>query len=147
MKIADNLDTENRKVAESQLEQLKKTSEEISEDMFQKIGTLLGYWGGTADMDDEGARLAALDPNNEKQMKEIIKSDIVGFYMKELNKDKYRKEAIDGLKHALDCPTEHLHQYWNSNLIAFDLPDDPRDLFIWIKEVFEEYQIYITEYE
>ena len=106
---------------------------------------LIGPWGGIGDVDELWPRYDALNPNSEADMKRVIREDIVP-EMRGFSDDR-RARALDGLRYILSLPTEEIQLEWDGILPGFDLPDEPRRLFIWIKEVFEEYQIYLTNYD
>jgi len=47
----------------------------------------------------------------------------------------------------LTATGEEIQDIFNGNMIALELPDDPKTMVRWIKEVFEEHQIHVTDYD
>jgi hypothetical protein len=114
------------------------------EDVYN-FDALIGPWGSIADIDELWPRYDSLDPNNEAEMKDIIREDIIP-YFQELSNER-KESALKGLRYILSLSDEDINSEWDGILPGFDLPNDPRDLFIWMQEVFEEHQIHLTPYE
>ncbi len=119
---------------------------------YEDISSVFEVWGGSGDIDTEYERLKDTNSNSEQLMKSLILQDIVPYYKGEADYElvdlpSYQCQFLRGLRCALTIEKLELIDIWESNLPAFSLPDNPRDLFVWIKELFEEHQIFLTDYD
>jgi hypothetical protein len=107
------------------------------------VRSLLGPLGGTSDRDDsECFQLSNVDGNSELQVKEIIKKYILPFYFSA--SEKYKMATKQSLSYFLTTNKMDYGYHYDSYLIAFDHPTDPRDFFLWVWETLfleEEYHI------
>jgi hypothetical protein len=121
----------------------------MNHDNINNYHSILLPWFAAADMDERYERLKDVDPNNENEMKRLIEEDLVPSYYGQgfpvdIDINDHQIRVISGLQFALKASDEELEFCWESMLPAFDLPKKPRNLFVWINEVFEQYQIHIA---
>lgn len=116
---------------------------------YKNVHDLLGPWFASGDVDALYERLKDTDSNDKKAMKQLIEQDLVPSYRgvgqaPHLNLGMHQARVKAGLRFALQASDERLDQCWEGMLPAFDLPNNPRDLFVWIRDVFEAHQIFLT---
>lgn len=99
-------------------------------------------WAGSLDLDDEMIRLESIEPNDEESVKSAIERDILKNFLNNMNEE-HRRRSIDGLRQLLSYGNDQIERLWASELIALRLPKNPRDIVIWIQDVFEKYQIHV----
>jgi len=97
------------------------------------LNYLTGPMNGGADDDDMVKEYIDLDANNELLVKEIIKSRLLPNYLS--RSPIFKKKLKIALSYSLSSTTHWGSQY-DSVLLPFDHPDDPRLFYLWIWEVF-----------
>lgn len=111
------------------------------------LRSLLDPLGGTADIDDDKSdQLQQIGNNNKAEVKEIIIKHIKPFF--ESKSDEFKKKAKDSLSFFLTTDQTDFGYLFDSCLIAFDHPNNPKDFFIWIWEILfpnESFKIDNTE--
>jgi len=107
------------------------------------VRSLLGPLGGTVDKDDQvSLQLSNVDNNNELQVKQVINDIILPFYFSSSNQ--YKINTKNSLGYFLTTNSMDFGYHFDSYLIAFDHPENPRSFFLWIWEVLfphEDYHI------
>jgi hypothetical protein len=108
------------------------------------VHALLSPLAGYADIDVDGVdEYRNVDPNNEMAIKKIIRDVFLPFY-KNRNTLEFCEQMKNSLKFYLSTNLFDWERKFNSCLLPFDHPDNPRDFFVWIWEEWhpdERYQI------
>lgn len=113
----------------------------VNQSMFESF---LDAIGGTADFDDDRTEmLSKIDGNNEKVVKSIILSEIKPYY--ESRNDAYKASAKRSLSYFLTTNTINFGRIYDSCLIAFDHPTDPKLFFLWVWEILFPNESYVIE--
>jgi len=97
------------------------------------IDALLSPLCGLADDDDSIIQYDALDINSESDVKQVLMNVLLPHYQQmELEKQTASKCA---LAYALLSPQFPFRRTFDSCLIPFDHPEDPKLFFIWLWDV------------
>jgi hypothetical protein len=105
------------------------------------VRDLLNPVTGTADIDEEIFRFRDFDSNDEASAKEIIKKLLLPTF--ETASMQYKVASKLSLAYFLSNENFDFGDLYDSCLIAFDHPANPRNFFLWIWQIFfptEEYQ-------
>ncbi|GAB4044464.1 hypothetical protein [Spirosoma litoris] len=97
------------------------------------LSDILNPLVGGADM-DEMVVYEDIDSNDEKTMKQLIKSIFVPYF--NLKPDRYKYILKDSLKYYLSIQWFDFESLMESNLLPFYTPNDPKKFFIWLWEIF-----------
>lgn len=98
------------------------------------LENLIAPLGGTADMDDEKATaLREVDGNNESDVKNVLYQEIKPYYDSRSNDHKISIKR--SLSYYLTTDKVDFGRMYDSVLIAFGHPTNPKDFFIWIWEI------------
>ena len=93
---------------------------------------LIGPLSGRADDDDAVDKFSTLDPNNERDVRDVIRQMIVS-YAKELSTRRRQRIRL-AYQYYLSKPAVNFERVFESILPPFDPPTDPRLFFIWVWE-------------
>lgn len=91
---------------------------------------LLGPLVGLADDDEAFAHYRYLDPNDEAQVREVIRRELVPYYRRWDPSSK--QTAKVALSWALSLRRDWLERAYYSALPPFDAPDEPALFFEWL---------------
>lgn len=97
------------------------------------IRDLLCPLGGSADIDEKIYQYQNVDGNSENEIKKIISETIKPFY--ERQTEGYRVSSKRSLSYFLTTNRMDYGYIYDSCLIAFDHPTNPRDFFVWVWEI------------
>jgi hypothetical protein len=97
------------------------------------IRDILAPLGGTGDDDLDMMRYKNIDSENEYDIKEIIRERIKPYF--EERPENYRSSLRKSLSFFLTTNKIDYKYVFDSCLIAFDHPSEPRKFFLWIWEV------------
>jgi hypothetical protein len=105
---------------------------------LQFLDDVLGPLIGGADDDEQIERYRNFDSKNEYLVKDIIAKTIKPRF--DQRSDLYKNAVKKALAYSLLTDSVDFERVYDSNLIAFNAPSNPRDFFFWIWEVlfFEE---------
>lgn len=105
------------------------------------LDDLLGPLVGLADHDETVRKYWKVNPNDPNEIKEIIRTELLPTY---LSCDAVRKRLSKlCLMYYLTTSSVPFGRVYDSCLIPFDHPANPRDFFLWIWEVFFPGEDYI----
>jgi len=85
-------------------------------------------------MDDMYEKYKDVNPNDSNQIKLIIASILKPYF--EHRPEKYKIAAKLALAYYLTTKKTDFGSIYDSCLVVFEHPDNPRDFFVWIWEVF-----------
>jgi hypothetical protein len=94
------------------------------------LHTLLEPLTGLADDDMAVQAYAKLDPNDELQMRAIIRETIVPHALS-ISRNAMKRVKL-AYKFYLSKPDANFERVFYSTLPPFDAPNDPRQFFVWI---------------
>lgn len=97
------------------------------------INDLLNPLGGTADLDEFIVEYNNVNSNDENEIKHIISTTIKKYYSN--SPEGYKSSVKRSLAYFLSSNTLSFGKLYDSCLIAFDHPENPRDFFQWTWEV------------
>lgn len=107
------------------------------------IDYLLNPLVGGADSDEETLKYRNVDPNDEIAIKMIIKSVLKPEFEQQPNA--FKEASKKALSYYLTTDKINFGRVFNSNLLAFDHPTNPKDFFYWIWEIFFGEEDYIIK--
>jgi hypothetical protein len=111
------------------------------------LETILHPIAGLADGDDDDIIIYKdLDPNNENEVKRKI-TEILKPYFEGFDKDSQEKIKIS-LSYYLTKSSIDFGAIFDSLLLPFESPENPKNFFIWVWEVFfskEDYHLNNTD--
>lgn len=111
---------------------------------LQFLHSILGPLTGTGDDDEAIEKYRGFDSDDEYLVKDVIKKTIKEKF--DGMSDGYKKAVKDALAYSLLSPKFDFEDVFDSNLIAFHSPTEPKDFFLWIWEVlFPERAIVLSE--
>lgn len=96
------------------------------------LNDILNPLGGSADVDEKSYLYENLDNNDEAAVKEVISKEIGSYY--KTTSLAYRDSLKRSLAYFLITKKIDFGRLYDSCLIAFDHPKNPRDFFLWIWE-------------
>jgi hypothetical protein len=96
------------------------------------LHTLLEPITGLADDDDAVIRYSGIDPNDELEVKRVIR-DLIVPHSQSLSEAASERIKLS-YQYYLSQPESDFGRVYDSNLCPFDAPDDPRLFFVWIWE-------------
>jgi hypothetical protein len=106
------------------------------------VSALLAPVGGTSDMDDDKSMgYLTLNPNNEQEIKQVINDEIKSYF--EGRKDAFKNSFKKSLSYFLTTNKVDFGRLYDSKLIAFDHPENPKTFFVWLWEVLFDDESYI----
>lgn len=97
------------------------------------LSDLLAPLCGSADNDEECTFYSTIDPNNEEEIKMIIKEKLRPYYFEK--SIRYRSLAKFSLSYYLTTNLFDFGNIFDTYLIAFEPPNSPKLFFIWLWEV------------
>ncbi len=103
---------------------------------------MLGPLVGLADDDDAVERYRYVDPNEEAELRKIIRRELVPYYRRW--DEKSQEAAKLALRYVLSFHPDRLGDVFDSVLPPFDAPDDAALFFEWLwDELFpsEDYRL------
>jgi hypothetical protein len=106
------------------------------------IDSILSPLIGSGDIDEEMDSYKNINPNSETEVKNIISNTIKPEFEK--NSTDFKKIARETLAFYLTTEKIDFGRLYNSLLIAFDHPDNPKVFFIWVWQILfnnEQYQL------
>lgn len=88
---------------------------------------------GSADDDEMVDQYSDLDPNNESAVKAVLDQTVkADFFSRSEN---FIAQSKLALSYYLTTDKIDFGLFFNSLLIAFDHPDNPKDFFVWVWQV------------
>lgn len=111
---------------------------------WHMLNDLMNPLGGTGDIDEKIYQYRNFDNNNEIGVKKIIMQEIKPYYEKA--PDAYKTSLKRSLSYFLTTDRIDFGRLYDSCLIAFNHPTNPKDFFVWIwQELFigEDYYMEI----
>jgi hypothetical protein len=94
---------------------------------------LLNPIGGTADINEEILRYRYFDNNSQTAVNKILREKLLPYYEKASSQ--YKTSYKRSLSYFLSAENFDFGDLYDSCLIAFDHPVNPRDFFLWIWQV------------
>lgn len=107
------------------------------------LNDILTPLGGGADIDEQIFQYQNFNGNDKMSVKNIIAREIKPYYKKA--SQEYKTSFKRSLSYFLTTNAIDFGRLYDSCLIAFDHPANPRDLFVWIWEVLFPDTDYILE--
>ena len=106
---------------------------------------LLAPIGGSADTDDERSmELLSINGNDRARVEKVILEEIRPYY--ESRSEDHRDSIKRSLAYFLTTNHVDFGKLYDSNLIAFDHPQNPRDFFLWTWSIlFPNEDFYISD--
>ena len=106
------------------------------------IHALLSPLTGLADDDDAVNQYSKVDVDNEHQVRAIIRSRLKPYFLR--FDDKSKEISKLSLKYYLSKPGFDFARIYDSCLMPFESPSDPRRFFEWLwRELFGDEKIWI----
>lgn len=96
---------------------------------------------GRADIDKEVTKYSSTNPDNEHQIKQIISERLKPAVEK--YPAQFQMQMQNALSYSLTTNAIEFGSLYDSQLLPFDHPTDPRLFFVWLWEVFYENQSYL----
>lgn len=88
-------------------------------------------------LDEYEPELPEFDPNDETQVKDVIRAFVISEF--ERISDALKQRALNGLEYITAQSADSALKYWNGSLACFDPPDDARLLYRWTLDILEEH--------
>jgi hypothetical protein len=114
---------------------------------------MIGPLVGGADVDELSKKYYSIDGNNEKEVKDIIRKEILPEFIS--NTKNMQLKCKQALSYYLTTDKADFERIFNGNLLPFDCPNDPKLFFIWLWEalfagdnfLFQNPESYLPNYD